>query len=714
MPTTDSVQALEVRPPGRRGTMVFIPSFHGYGEFAAATRQAVSGCDAVALEMSADVAAVFVQLLRRHAPKAGDRLSGVMAIARTSVSASEDQPSLDYMPLVSTDSMCEAARRAIEMDISVFGVDLDTPVRPATAESPNAILVPDPLSIHDLSDLENYVGKLITVRDAFTSNADSDFDARNEHIARRLLDLSARFERVLVVVGLAHYPSLRQMLLDSRLTPLHEEDAPRTGCRLQPLVLSPQLAAKYMDRFPRLVDYYETLRCSLTDPNEGITLDYKAAMREAIDEAYQACVDPSRRKLSGRPLSLREMQNFETLLANASALANEQLPTLNTFVSVAQAAVERFAAPLVEALMRFPWLGPLNSPYPYLKPLPSIPAHGRRSIRVRLGTMEYVLTDADVFDCPGAKIYPEEENVVRLGGRMRTWPPEDRIGTIVALRLASLKRLQDEPPLLYKKILSLLDGIDIRETVRYAARGESLPLAVRHVRSMPERSQPHRGEDWPFPIVYVFDDSPLGAWQSWYAPLADPQGRRTLRNYHGIVGWGTTEYRFDVQRTTWSVVAHFTPLVWGDPDEFKESPRSLWQTWLEAGHWEEMPIGSSDITKVFPSLGQGPTLAYDLLRLALRHSQHATVVINPDYSRLQSDLRELADGLGKSITVFPTSLLPIDLLERIRTAHIVDWCYEDESLWRGGHAAPGVEEKMGESQHAFKEVSLGPFARPQV
>jgi hypothetical protein len=713
---TEWPEILQVRARGG-GCLVFVPSLHGRGEFAAAVRIA-GGWDAVALEMDAGMADAFVALLRRHAPRPGDRLPGALAVARMRASRGIEAGQLEYVPLVGTDSMCEAARLAIAARRPVFGIDLaGRPPRVRPPEPDPAVLYPDSLGIADPASLGQFVS-LVLADVGRQGEADGDFDARNQHMARRLLDLARRFRRLLVVIGLAHYGPIRQLLLEGRLAPLTARRAPRCEGGTRPVLLSPELAAQHMDRFPRLVDEYETARRLLSRLDAPLALDPAAAARAAIDEAYRVSDDTEHRKLAGRPLSLREIAAFEQLLASHSALASERVPGLGNFLSVARAAAERLAAPLLEALMRFPWNGPFDLPYPYLKPLPS---STRNSIRVMMGAREYQVPRADWLEQPGARFGPQERRSgIRWFVRRRTWPPEDRLATVAALRLAALRVLQEEEseePLLYTDALSLLDGVDVRATLRNLARGEALPLAVRELRRDLERTREDPRREWPFPIVYVFSEErrPGGSWKSWYAPRSGRDGGRSGEHFHGIVGCGETSHLGRAQQTVWSVVAHFTPLVWGDPDEYRLCRGEyLWNAWLNAGHQEEMPVGGEEITSLFPALANGPTPAHDLVRLALRYCAGHVSVVLPDGSDLGPGLRDLARGAGRGITVFPASLLPADLLGRIRTAHLVDWDYEDETFWRGGRAAPGVEAAMGESQDAYREVDLGSFARPAI
>ncbi len=116
----DASRVLQVRLRGC--TLVFVPSVHGYGEFAVAARQVVAGCDAVALEMDAAMSKAFIALLRRRSASPKQRLPGCLALARRRAAA-DGSPAIEYVPLVSTDSMCEGARTALECGLDVVGID---------------------------------------------------------------------------------------------------------------------------------------------------------------------------------------------------------------------------------------------------------------------------------------------------------------------------------------------------------------------------------------------------------------------------------------------------------------------------------------------------------------------------------------------------------------------------------------------------------------
>jgi hypothetical protein len=389
---------------------------------------------------------------------------------------------------------------------------------------------------------------------------------------------------------------------------------------------------------------------------------------------------------------------------------------LRTAVTAARAtAGEPFASALADALCRFPWISPglTGFPYPWLAPAPGRRPRGGTTVTVTLHGRQHVFR-GEVFECPGADVAGQRDGTMSLRfGRRRTWPPEDRAATWVGLRVAELLRQRREDAeagevYLYREVLSLLDGIDVRESIRNMARGERWGLAVRQL--APARAEGSTDPEWPFPICYIFSERAPGpefVWKSWYAPMDAPGYRG--KHFHGIAGLGRTEYRSQASRTTWAMVVHWCPLCWGEPDEMLSAGEYLWQSWV-LKNLGAMPVGGEDIGGMFRFGKESP--AADLVRLALTWSRgHATVVLPEALGALRADLEAVARGMGKRLSVVPGGLLPADLLARVRISHLCEWQYAD-SLYRGGHAAPGVESLMGEGEDRYRELDLGKFARP--
>ncbi len=373
--------------------------------------------------------------------------------------------------------------------------------------------------------------------------------------------------------------------------------------------------------------------CALEPGQIRIPFDPRSAVRRAIDAAYALC-DDGRPRLTAQPLSLREMQTFESLLCRWALLHSRAAPLLCEFLQVAEATVERFTSPLAEALMKFPWPDELGlgdqragddlSCYPRLDFVG--PGDGERTIQVQLHGRQYqvVATGHPLHEAVGLGWRRE---LSPLGcNRQRTWPPEDRAATLVAAQLVTERRArrQTEPTATrYQDCFSLAGGVDVRETIRHIARGDDVPLAVRQApRRVKQNDTVEPPSDWPFPIVYVFSNGrPRSGdvWMSWYAPICDAAGRRTSKRFHTIVGLACRRWMPGMEQARWQVVAHLAPLMWGCPETYDArqiDQRSLWQRWLEDGHESEMPTGDTNIHRIEPDLGKGGSPAESLFRLA--------------------------------------------------------------------------------------------------
>ena len=108
---------------------------------------------------------------------------------------------LAYLPIDPCDAMIEAVRLGCEFDIPVYFIDMDQPGYQERNQ-----YVPDDLII-DKTGLAPYSERIAPY--LATDEADSAQVARERWMARSLRELSGRHERLLCVLGLAHFTHAR-------------------------------------------------------------------------------------------------------------------------------------------------------------------------------------------------------------------------------------------------------------------------------------------------------------------------------------------------------------------------------------------------------------------------------------------------------------------------------------------------------------------------
>ena len=162
----------------------------------------------------------------------------------------------------------------------------------------------------------------------------------------------------------------------------------------------------------------------------------------------------------------------------------------------------------------------------------------------------------------------DEKDNMNSSLRRRTFPVDDRISTIIAVRIAEMESLKFEESsreyYKFEETYNILSGVDVRRTVRSIANGIENPLIV-----FEQKYEKKAGGKnvCPYPIVFIFNktknqDSTLF---SWYAPLKNKDTSLQRINYHGLVGFGTTVYEQFYSQKNLDCVVHFLPLIYSDP-----------------------------------------------------------------------------------------------------------------------------------------------------
>ena len=155
--------------------------------------------------------------------------------------------------LCPTDSIVEAARCAVELNLPLYGVDLEETACGKFTE----VKVQDPLSAN--GDLPGYVARNAAYAE---QQRDEEIDSRREiAMAARLKTFLTRHRRVLFTCGLAHWLTSRPC---SPTPPSGRRWSPRRaryrGGHVRKVVVHPLLAVRHMDIFPSLTVAYERHR----------------------------------------------------------------------------------------------------------------------------------------------------------------------------------------------------------------------------------------------------------------------------------------------------------------------------------------------------------------------------------------------------------------------------------------------------------------------
>jgi hypothetical protein len=173
--------------------LIVVPVLHGRLEFTVAVRQALEGTrpSCIAVELP--------ETLQRHILRGVKRLP-LLSVVSYLGSAGEPV----YLPIEPADPLIEALRYGLERDLPVHCVDQDV-----DHYRPRAELFPDPYAVKRLGHAR-YVA---ACQSALAEETADPADASREAImAFHLRKLLATFERVLFVCGLAHASRVQALL----------------------------------------------------------------------------------------------------------------------------------------------------------------------------------------------------------------------------------------------------------------------------------------------------------------------------------------------------------------------------------------------------------------------------------------------------------------------------------------------------------------------
>ena len=150
-----------------------------------------------------------------------------------------------------TDSLIEAIRCAIELNIPVYGVDMDEfSIKPG-----NRLLIEEPsVSSFNLTQYVLRYGVMASmVRDPYV-------DGRRELVmAARLKCIAGIHKRILFTGGLAHWEMIKMLMKDSSVRPA-DFLIPDLSLNCLRVIVHPRMAVTFMDSYPVITTIYERNR----------------------------------------------------------------------------------------------------------------------------------------------------------------------------------------------------------------------------------------------------------------------------------------------------------------------------------------------------------------------------------------------------------------------------------------------------------------------
>lgn len=483
------------------GNVHALPVLHYRMEFAHLVRQAVQMVkpDCIAIELPSTLEKPFLRGIGRL-PEVSVLTYEISAAALLRGKLTEDAPQTVYLLIEPADPLMEATRLAVEREIPLHLIDLDLDDYPLHHEP-----LPDSYAVQRLG-LAAYYREFAA---AFRHVTPDQEDLRREKgMAWRLQQLSSRHERVLLVCGMYHLERLKGFFAVSQAEPLGR--VRREHVRL--FNLHPDSAREILGEFPFLSALYELRREGLPpEPaREELSLRKKfsrlellAGGKREIPEAevlwdsiarsarhvgvegempdrqrvmLRLFLEASRhyRQETGEPVHIWQKRAFFKFTRNCALLDGLLLPSLYHMLTAARGCVDdNFAYAFWRLATAYPWQRE-EAELPTLRLRPDDVWGASRRIRFRprpqrrskgLAELKFLNRQREKrpgewlegFDDPAICSYPPEDLVIEEYGRF--------------LKRTGARQLSEEQSRVEPFSASMLDGIDMRETLRNLHEG---------------------------------------------------------------------------------------------------------------------------------------------------------------------------------------------------------------------------------------------------
>ena len=594
---------METRELFEWGHVRLVPILHNRVEFALEVRRQFASFDPeiVAIE---------------YPPTIGERVvEGIQRLPLLSVVYYEgDDHTFLYLPLEPTDGGVEAARLALSKDLPLHFIDRDTEGYPIDRTP-----MPDPYSIKRIGYWRYCYSYLKAYPEGLSAPRDQ---LRERTMAYHLQQLDREGRRVLFVGGLAHLPGLLSYLDKPQVEVIGRRS--RDGVMLAHL--HEESSREIMTEYPFLTALYERFRDA---PTVGEP-DRLKAVDQLIDRASN-----NHLKKNKEEVSLSQRRIFNRFVRNYALLGGSLTPDLYQILVAARGiADDNFAYEVWDVATEYPWQ--TESPG-----LPVLRLRGKDLFldqkRIRFHrhfrTMRRRLVPVPIKRRQKER-FPGEWKSAFKGHSICSYQPEDIVieGFGDYLKKRALKEKSEENSRAVPFVSSMMDGIDIRETLRNWKEGtiyvrENIPVKGR-VGSVvfvfdPDLPDADGNEAFPWRITWLGEHNQESD-MAFYSTLAGEV----------VVGPGISGCQYGGFMLT------FPPLrvydIWKDP--------------------------LFDIARNKPERLLLAALDYSLER-------HVVYVASSPPSSL---CRSFASRLGKKIMYLPIGMFSPITLKKIRQFHVLD------------------------------------------
>lgn len=418
--------------------ITFVPSIHGRYEFGVITAELFHALrpEAIAVELP--------NTIQETVEKAIDRLPYLSVVLYQ-----EKSGKYVYLPIEPQDACITGAKLARDNSIPLFFIDKDTEEYPLHRET-----LPDTYTINRIG-LSKYV-------EAYTNEFDHvgkshEDELREMTMAYHLQQLKQKYGRILCICGLAHYSGIIR-LLDKPLTrPLGR--VKRDNVTLANL--AKESSREILSEMPYISGVFYR---GIIEENNPDVLDrlqiHNRLLRESADNHRKNSKDEI------KPYQFRILNKFAR---NYALIQNFLIPDLFQLLVASRGAVDdNYAYEVWDLATNYPWQDE-NSQLPTLRLSGEDLYLDTKKIKFyrRFRHFRRKLVSVPIKQRNKEK-NPGEWKEAWKGENICSYPPEDIVieGFGDYLKKKTIQVLSEENNRTTPFVTSMLDGIDIRETIR--------------------------------------------------------------------------------------------------------------------------------------------------------------------------------------------------------------------------------------------------------
>lgn len=504
-----------------------------------------------------------------------------------------------------------------------------------------------------------------------------------------------------------------------------------------------------MDIFPGVSKWYEEKRnpfpaCS----RESELVDFMNMFREQLHAAYSKYFSEhgTRVHADEKSRDLEKLQAFEAFIKSLCALTCRQLPNIFTLLEAAEATMSgRFKDNLAASLLRHDadWALPKHFPgLPILSPEPrddgrisgaeiqavrlGMPSKGRG----KNGEIDYIYSDSFYLDAfsgvdssavqtdPSGFPFEEATSTISKVWEQTfhawVWPPCEFLLHGTAYEAANIAKSAAPARKTEAFEGALLEGIDVRATLRARSRGDQTLYVHSREKYMDEDLAVVRGESLE-PTVFIFEDPSNEIKAGWHLGSA---GGLTLRDH-----FETDEQRVRFDEAVQKLGSIFVGSVsFSKPIKVSKPLKPIIQSarelmgivtfgnpcahikqsvmWLNAIGYNSCPIiQSMDFDTLSEFFHQHHNLTLNrlewpstLVRLAIPYARHRVVIVAHHQFVVDPICRKEAQARRIQLNLVPLSVWPRDRIDHLRRQYTV---YAGST---GLHIEEQIELRLGSKE----------------